>query len=293
MIYKLCFALLLISQSSFSQTIKYVDATSLRNNPNNMYFVKVLELALSKVSNDKQDIWLQPIDVVITQNRQFIELKKQNIDVMWTMSAQARSEQALAIPVPLAFGSYGIRLLVINKSESHFFNALKDVSQLKRLKALVGRDWPDADILRANGFLIENTYSDEELYRVLQQHSGYYFPRAITEANTELLAIKGEKLMVWSKFVLQYPATMYFYVRKGNQELAQLLERGLKIALDDGSLERLFFSFPHHRNAFSAFDLSDAQFVQLQNKQAELGGVAQQVYKLQKRVIKRALKRAQ
>ncbi|MBD1584696.1 hypothetical protein [Pseudoalteromonas sp. S16_S37] len=66
MIYKLCFAFLLISQCSFSQTIKYVDATSLCNNPNNMYFVKVLELALSKVSDDKQHMWLQPIDVLVT-----------------------------------------------------------------------------------------------------------------------------------------------------------------------------------------------------------------------------------
>ncbi|MBD1584695.1 hypothetical protein [Pseudoalteromonas sp. S16_S37] len=141
--------------------------------------------------------------------------------------------------------------------------------------------------------MIENTYGDEELYKVLQQHTGYYFPRAITEANTELQAIKGDKLTVWPKFVLQYPATMHFYVRKDNLEFAQLLEKGLKIALDDGSLEQLFFSFAHHRKAFAAFDLSNAQFIQLQNRQAELGSAAQQVYKLQKRLLDRALTNVQ
>ncbi|CAM4238690.1 ABC transporter substrate-binding protein [Pseudoalteromonas byunsanensis] len=288
MIQVLVCILVIISCNSFAKTIRYVDATILRNNPNNMYFVKVLELALAKASKGGEAQWLQPLDVIITQQRQLIELKKKNIDVMWTMSSAQRDRQALAVPVPLAFGSYGLRVLVINKGDQHVFSRLKRAEQLKKLTALVGRDWPDKSILLDNGYQIDDSYNEELLYSVLQNENGYYFPRAVTEANSELSVMNNNQLMITPRFVMQYPAVMYFYVRKGNQELAQKLTQGLKKALEDGSLEQLFFSFEHHRKAFSAFDFTKAEFIQLENRQLHASADLTQIYEMQKRLIDNA-----
>ncbi|MCF6437142.1 hypothetical protein [Pseudoalteromonas sp. MMG022] len=282
--------LALISCSSFAETIRYVDATALRNNPNNMYFVKVLELALAKAKKDTDTEWLQPLDVVITQKRQLIELKKQNIDVMWTMSSAQRDQQALAVPVPLAFGSYGLRLLVINKGDQHVFSRIEKAEQLKRLTALVGRDWPDKLILLDNGYRIDDSSNEELLYSVLQKENGHYFPRAVTEANSELSVLNNKQLMIAPRLVMQYPAIMYFYVRKGNLALAKKLTEGLNAALKDGSLEELFFSFEHHRKAFAAFDFTQAEFIQLDNRQLSASVDLEQIYQMQNRLIGNASK---
>ncbi|WP_105169963.1 hypothetical protein [Pseudoalteromonas sp. T1lg23B] len=285
MIHVLICILAIMSFNGFTKTIRYVDATALRNNPNNMYFVKVLELALSKSTNDGDTEWLQPLDVMITQRRQLIELKKKNIDVMWTMSSAQRDQQALAVPVPLAFGSYGLRLLVINKGDKHVFARVEKAEQLQKLTALVGRDWPDKSILLDNGYRIDDSHNEELLYDVLQNENGYYFPRAVTEANSELSMLHNKQLMITPKFVMQYPAVMYFYVRKDNLELAQKLTQGLRTAYKDGSLEQLFFSFEHHRKAFAAFDFKKAEFIQLNNRQLHASVDLEQIYKMQKRLI--------
>jgi hypothetical protein len=285
--------IVIFSPVGAAQTIKYVDATVLRNNPNNIYFVKVLELALSKTQTNSELDWLQPMDALITQNRQFIELKKGNVDVMWTMHSKAREQQALAIKVPLAFGSYGIRLLVINQHDNRLFDQVDRISQLNKMTALVGRDWPDKQILAENGLNYNDSVSEEDLYGLLNDKAGRYFPRAVTEAKAELAnVVSSEQLVVYPKLVLQYPTVMYFYVRKNNLELAKRLEKGLKIALEDGSLKALFFSFSHHKEAFLSFDFSKATLIHLNNSQLDAQSVAG-ILAMQKQLISDVAKLAQ
>jgi hypothetical protein len=50
-------------------------------------------------------------------------------------------------------------------------------------------------------------------------------------------------LAVEKQLLLYYPTAMYYFVKKGNTQLANQIEKGLTIAIADGSFDRLFYAF--------------------------------------------------
>lgn len=253
-----------VTQAS-TDIIRFVDATSLRNNPNNQYFIAVLDLALQKSQNEYGDYMLQPIDMPIVQKRHFVELSLGRIDVFWTMASEMREQFARSITIPLAFGSYGIRVLATNKAAEQKFSDVSDIVSLNDFFALSGSDWPDTKVLQNNGLLVDSERDETEFYRLVNQSEKYYYPRAITEVYAEQEKLTYSNVIVDTQLVLMYPAVMYFYVANDKVELAKRLEKGLRIALEDGSLKALFFTFKHHKQAFELARLKNRRFIYLSN----------------------------
>ncbi|MEI5637808.1 MULTISPECIES: hypothetical protein [unclassified Pseudoalteromonas] len=100
-----------------SMVIRVVDAATINISPQNAYFLSALRLALDKSQTKYGEYWLEPIDVPINQLRQFKELDKGNVDVFWTVATPMRDAQALTVNIPLAFGSFGVRILALNNSD--------------------------------------------------------------------------------------------------------------------------------------------------------------------------------
>ncbi len=246
-------------------TINYVDASTLRHNPNNKYFIEVLTKALKASEPEFGKFELRPIDVLISQERQLKELDKGTIDVFWTMNTAIREQSALPIRIPLIKGAYGLRVLVINKLDQSTFSALNSREELGEKIAVLGKDWPDTKILLNNQLPVNTEAPEHSLYNVIANEQGFYFPRAITEAWSELNSLKNRQLTIDTNHLLQYPTAIYFFVAKDNEKLAARIEAGLNEMNETGQLDALFYEYPLHQMSFADIDLSNVKIYQLNN----------------------------
>lgn len=243
--------------------VRFVDATGIRQNPNNQYFIHLLDAALAATEAEYGAYQLMPVDIEIIQGRQFIELQKGTFDLFWTMTTPGREQDALAVQQPLIKGAYGIRLLVVQHADIAKMAQITSLPELAKLVALSGADWPDSAILRFNWLTVETNIADGKLYQTLQQKPGYYFPRGLLEAGPELAAADKAQLSIVRHIVIRYPATMKFFVAKQNSALAQRLTAGLEILKQNGRFDDIFYQFAPHAAVLSQLQLQGARLLEL------------------------------
>jgi ABC-type amino acid transport substrate-binding protein len=198
--------------------------------------VRLLELALAG-----KPYSVQASQLVMRQSRALLELAAgRNIDVLWTVTSRQREQSLLPIRIPLDMGLIGWRLLLIRKADAARFAAIRSVEQLKALRAVQGHDWPDTEIMQANGFRVETASDFSAMFRMLGAGRVDYFPRAVFEAEYEAEAYADQQLMVAPGLCLYYPSALYFFVHPHHTALASALQQGLEQALLNGSFQRIF-----------------------------------------------------
>lgn len=213
----------------------------------NQYFLDLLKLALDKTVATDGDYSIQECDQLMPQRRAMQQMQKQRcISLVWTMTSIEREQQALPIRIPLLKGLLGQRVLLIRKQDEARFKDIETLSQLGEMLAGQGMDWPDVDILKANQLPVIEGTSYEGLFGMLQRGRFDYMPRGLNEAQQELEQRLDLDLMIEPHLLLSYTAPIYFFVRKGNVELAARLEEGLRLAIDDGSFDALFRRYNYH-----------------------------------------------
>jgi len=205
------------------------------------YPVRLLRMALERSGHQYA---LQSTSVMMRQSRALLELQGGRIlDVMWTMTSREREQDLLPIRIPLDRGLIGWRLLLIRKSDMARFAAIRKIEELRAMTALQGHDWPDTDILRANGFKVQTASDYAGMFGMLASGRVDYFPRAAFEIWDEAKAHAGEELVVAPGLALYYPSAFYYFVNKRNVALAADIERGMALMLADGRYEKLFHEY--------------------------------------------------
>lgn len=205
------------------------------------YPLQMLRLALQKSG---VAFSLQAADKIMPQNRAILQLAAEtDIDVLWSMTSRQRERDLLPIRIPLDKGLLGWRLFLIAQQRQSKLSLVKTLQDLKKLVAVQGHDWPDTDILRANGLRVEGSPSYEFLFTMVEKGAVDYFPRSVLEIWDEAKRHRHQGLAIEQNLVLHYPTALYFFVNKRNTKLAMLLERGLQVALQDGSFDKIFTQF--------------------------------------------------
>ena len=92
-----------------------------------------------------------------------------------------------------------------------------------------------------------------------------YFPRGVNEIWEEVRTHRNQGLIVEKTLLLKYPAPIYFFVNKRNVELAKRLEKGLRLAIQDGSFDRLFLNHPSNRPIFELAQMKKRRIFLLKN----------------------------
>lgn len=205
----------------------------------NGYAPKLLELALGRAS---QAYRLIEHGSAMAQGRAMVEMTKADspIDVFWTVPTAQRESSLLPIPIPIERGLMGWRIALIRHADRERWRSLRTLSELTPFVAGQKHDWPDTEVLRANGLQVQTSAQYESLFRMLQLGRVDYFPRSVLEIESELDTHRDMDLDIDPYLLLQYPSTMYFFVRPGRESLAEDLRSGLERAQADGSFERLF-----------------------------------------------------
>lgn len=165
--------------------------------------------------------------------------KNELIDLTWRMTSQKLEQQLQAIYFPILKGLMGYRIFIIRKNKQHLFNENISLTDLQRIDLGQGHNWPDTDILIANGFKVVRG-NDIFLITMLKKNRFDYFPRALHEPWLEI--VDEKELAVEKNLMLQYPAPVYFFVNKKNKRLQQRLSYGLTQLLESGKFEQFFLN---------------------------------------------------
>lgn len=213
------------------------------------YYPSLLQLAIEKSTTQYGPTQRQIVDIPMEEQRQFVSLKNNMLDVMWSMTSIEREQEALPIRIPLLKGLIGYRVLIIRKNQQEKFAAITQLEQLKKLTAVQGFGWADVEILQQNGFKVDVSSWRTSIFKSLDAGYYDYFPRSILEAWSELADNQFDELMVDEHHLIVYPTAIYFFVKKNNSQLAERLEFGLKQAIADGSFEQHFKQYPQHVDA--------------------------------------------
>lgn len=188
-----------------------------------------------------------PVRVVdrMTDSRALIELStpEGQVDVVVGMSSKERDERLLRVPVPMYKGLFGLRLLVVRRGEAVRWKSVRDLASLRSLELLQGAEWSDTRVLIANGLRVRTAANVPRLYEMLLRGEGDAFPRGATEACDEVVW-QQQRVEVVPGVMLRYHTDLFFYVRKGDVELAQQLEHGLLKLNQSGAFDRLLLD--HH-----------------------------------------------
>lgn len=229
--------LLFVATAQASTIVHYPRAESAVDERVN-YYAELLDLCLNKSGKVYQT---EPTKFHVEQERglQLVEANR-GLEVIWTFTTRVREEKLMPIRIPIDRGLFGWRLFLIKASNQVLFNNIETSKQLSQLRAGQGHDWPDTEILQANQFLISGSTTYEGLFDMLARNHIQYFPRSLLEIELELNSHPNHGLAMESHLLLHYPTALYFFVNKTNTELAADIEKGLRIAITDGSFKKLF-----------------------------------------------------
>ena len=202
------------------------------------YVVQLLELSLSKTGVRYA---VSPTDDIILQHKALNYLKdNRQVNVVWSMTDKQRESDLLPIRIPIYKGLIGWRVLLMHADNKTRFARL-EASDLMAKNSVQGMNWPDTKILRANGFSVINATDYAEVFQTMQREQADFLPRSVIEVTGEMENSElTQNLVLEENYVLRYPAAAYFFVNKQNKILAKLLQRGLDMAIADGSFDELF-----------------------------------------------------
>ena len=213
-----------------------------------VYYSKLLQLALRKTEDTDGPFKIVEYPHLLTKARFEAELKREGIiDVIWSTNNKNMEAEFLPIRVSLLKDLNSYRIFLIRTEDQGKFNQIKKLDDLRKLRAGQGSHWTDTDILLANDLPVVTSPLFEPLFNMLIGKRFDYFPRGLDEIWNEEKFFSDKGIRIEQRLMLNYPATKYFFVNKRDTALADRIERGLKIAIADGSFDNLFNSIPGYK----------------------------------------------
>ncbi len=219
-----------------------------------VYFPRLLRLALDK-TRAEGPFDIVEIDQHLTSPRQAMELKHNGmINLMWDGSNRQRETELYPVRVSLLRHLNDYRVFLIRAEDQPRFTGIRTLAQLRSLKAGAGVNWPSTEVLRLNQLPVVTSIAYEYLFPMLRANRFDYMPRGVYEAFNEQQVRTADKLTVEQTIFLHYHVPFYFFVSHENAALGQRVERGLQLAIKDGSFDKLFNSIPAFRQAQAEID---------------------------------------
>ncbi len=216
------------------------------------YFPQLLRLALEKTRATDGPFEISHYKHPLSSLRQIAELKKSGaVNLMWDGTNREREAELLAVRISLLRELNDYRVFLIRAEDQGRFRAVRSLDDLRQMRAGAGVNWPSTEILRANGLPVATSITFENLFAMLRVKRFDYMPRGVYEAFYEQRTHASEGIVIEKTIFLHYHVPFYFFVSRDNPALADRIERGLNLALKDGSFDALFNSFPSFKSGLA------------------------------------------
>ncbi|MET0356579.1 MAG: diguanylate cyclase [Cellvibrio sp.] len=214
------------------------------------YYYKLLALSLEKTTatDGEFEIVLHP--QISNYERYLQSVKTGAIDVIWTNTNNEREIEFRPIHIPILKDLNSYRIFFIRKEDQPLFDTIKTVSDLRKLTAGQGSTWPDTTILRRNDFRVITAIRQDSLLKMLASKRFDFYPRGLYEIWREKASIQDKNIVIEKNLMIYYDSPIYFFVNKNNVALASRIERGLRIAISDGSFDQLFFGVENFKRGY-------------------------------------------
>jgi len=224
------------------------------------YGARLLALAFSKL--DKPYEIEAPKLQAMNEARGELEIISGRMDVQWVSTTASREIDMIPVKVPLYRGILGLRLLLTIKERSEELKTISSIEDLRKFVGGHGLHWGDLPIYQANNLKVVTHVKYQQLFEMLIHSRFDYFHRGVNEIWDEL-SLYNNSLNIVDEVMLFYPHPVYFFVSKHRPDLAVQLEKGLRLALDDGSFKELFLSV--HGTFLDKAKLDERRLVVLTN----------------------------
>ncbi|MCA1928546.1 transporter substrate-binding domain-containing protein [Rheinheimera sp.] len=260
----LCALLAFPAQSKPEQTIKI---RHYHLHPRHDFALKLMDLVLTK-SATPYEIQAVKSNEVLTEGRVEKMVVDGELDMLFISTSTERELSMIPIKVPIYRGLLGLRLLLIKPVQNEKFKKIKSLHDLKPYVAGHNVHWSDFSVFKSNGLKVVSSTNYDALFEMLKHDRFDYFSRGVNEVWGEL-GQHSDELMVADNLMLFYPHPVYFFVSKHKPELAAALEKGLAIALQDGSYKALFQSY--YAKTLERADLKNRTMINLNNPAVPAG----------------------
>jgi len=236
-------AIILICLISISSSVRAQDkiiVTHYQVQSRYAFGLSLLDLALSKLDTNYEIISpYKDRALEINEARGEIEVITGDLDLEFMSTTSHRESSMIPIKIPVYQGILGLRLLLIKPSMSPKISQVKSLETLRPFIAGHGVHWGDLPVYEANNLKVVTSANYESLFKMLIGGRFDYFHRGVNEIWDELDRYSKD-LKIADHLMLYYPHPVYFFISKHRPELALQIEKGLKIAIEDGSYEKLF-----------------------------------------------------
>ncbi|NCT81728.1 MAG: hypothetical protein GXC94_01160 [Comamonadaceae bacterium] len=207
----------------------------------NAYVRDAVQLALDKTRASDGPYRLQ-ISAPMNKRRALLEAAQQAVPNFMVVAGPDAGRAAGLAPVlfPIHLGVNRYRVCFVHAPQRELVRKADTLAAVARLRHVQGRGWADADILRANGFTVEEINGYEGLFQMVALGRADLFCRSVLEAGPEWQAHAGlQGLALDDSLLLAYDLPQYLYTHPANQAVIERLGRGLRLAFADGSLQAL------------------------------------------------------
>jgi hypothetical protein len=225
----------------------------------------ILKKALEHNNFDISYLYQQQGLTDATNSKILHDLQSGDLDVMWSMTSKSLEQQYQAVYIPIFRGLLGMRIAIVKAQNANLLSKVKNLNDLKRFSAGQGKFWPDSQILEANDLKVVKTLKYVNLFYMLEGERFDYYPRGLNEPWDEVERYKDLNLVVDSNVLIRYRAPLYFFVKKSNQGLAQILDNTLNQMVNDGSFNRLFFANEQITSALELSNVTQRVLIDLDN----------------------------
>ncbi len=189
---------------------------------------------------------LRASDNVMIKNRFVVELEiGERITIIRSATDDNIEEKLLPIKVPLLKGLLGYRIFIANRNKRDQLDRVDSLEKLQQFSVIQGLGWADVVILEHNNFKVLTDPKYENLFKLVNFDMADLFSRSVVEAYIEMEQrySKYPNLYIDESFVIHYPFYEYFFVNKNNTILADRVERGLNLIIENGTYEKIFKEF--------------------------------------------------
>ncbi|NCD32962.1 MAG: amino acid ABC transporter substrate-binding protein [Spartobacteria bacterium] len=227
--------------------------------------VELLELALV-ATMDTDGPFTLCFAPPMNETRCRLELKAgRTLSVMWSTVTESMEKELLPIRIPLRRGIQGYRVFLIRAPDQSVFSDISKIDDLKKLRSGIDISWNDVSVLRNGGFNVVTGTNYDGLFGMLMRGRFDYFSRSIGEVTEEWNTWNPvyPEMAVEQTILLYYPWPKFFYVNKDNSQLADRIERGLTMLMNNGRYDQWFAK--HNSANIDAMHIKDRRLFVIDN----------------------------
>ncbi len=172
------------------------------------------------------------------------------------------------VPFPIDRGIVGYRVCFVSSESKEKLHNIENLGQLKKLLHGQGKGWSDTAILRHNGFQVKEVAKYESLFEMVSRGRFDLFCRGTNELLSEIENHKHiDGLEYDTSMALVYPLPRFLYTSKKNVKALDRVRRGIMIAYNNGSLQKIWRE-EYQRN-IDFVDLKNRKIFRIENPLVE------------------------